>query len=168
MRCPTCKEQMGKAIGRHQYRECGLDTIWIENCDLYSCPNGHPQIPILPNVDVIKQGITRELVLGHGRLSGDEIVYLRKAMGLKAGEMAETLGVNRVTQSRWENDVQPIDAFADFKLRMEAIDRIIPTAERRTLREKVSLVLQRGYKPEQTVGNVSVTVAATEFVAAGL
>ena len=100
----------------------------------------------------MKRAITRELVLSHGRLSGDEMVYLRKAMGLKAAELAETLTVNRVTLSRWENDYQAIDAFADFKLRMEAIDRILPSAERRTVREKVSLVLQRGYKPEQTFG----------------
>jgi len=169
MRCPTCKaEAMGKTTGTYQYRESGLDTIWLEDCDLYACPNCSLRMPILPAMDAMKRAITRELVLSHGRPSGDEIVYLRKAMGLKASELAEILGVNRVTVSRWENNAQNIEAFSDWKLRMEAVDRILPTNERRVVRDKVSLVLQRGYKPEQTVGKVSLTVAATEFVAAGL
>lgn len=125
-------------------------------------------MPLLPGAEKMKHAITRMLVLGHGRLSGDEVVYLRKAMGLKAAEVAEILDVNRVTVSRWENDFQRIDAFADFKFRMEAIDRILPISERRSTRDKLSLVLQRGYKPDQTTGDISLTVAATECVAASL
>jgi DNA-binding transcriptional regulator YiaG len=93
---------MGKTIGKYQYRESGLDTVWLDNWDMYSCPKCHLRMPILPGREVMKQAITRELVQSHGRLSGDEIVYLRKAMSLKASDLAETLGVNRVTVSRWE------------------------------------------------------------------
>jgi DNA-binding transcriptional regulator YiaG len=169
MKCPTCKEEMGKKIGKYQYRECGLDDVWLTDCDMYVCPKCHLRMPILPGVSQMKRGITRELVLAHGRLSGDEIVYLRKAIGLKAADLAETLNVNRVTLSRWENDYQPIDGFADFKLRMEAVDRILPD-ERASLRDKVALVMQRGYKPEQTAGLISLncSAAATECVAADL
>jgi hypothetical protein len=52
---------------------------------------------------------------------------------------------------------------------MEAIDRILPE-ERTNMRDRVALVLQRGYKPEQTVGLISLnsSVAATECIAASL
>jgi transcriptional regulator with XRE-family HTH domain len=170
MRCLNCKEEMGKTIGQFQYRECGLDSVWLEDWELYSCPKCPLRMPILPGRELMKQAITRELVQRHERMSGDEIVYLRKALGLKAADLAETLGFNRVTISRWENDHERIDAFADFKLRMEAIDRILPE-ERGTLRDRVTLILQRGYKPEQTVEKISLnysSVAAAEFAAAGL
>ena len=170
MRCPTCKEDMGRTTGRYQYRDCGLDNVWLVNWEMFSCPKCHLRMPILPGGEQMKHAIVRELVLDHGRLCGDAIVYLRKAMGLKGAELAEILEVNRVTLSRWENDNQPIDGFAEFKLRMEVIDRVLPTHEQRSVRDKVSIVMQRGYRPEKTVGTISLdaSVAATEFVAAGL
>jgi len=168
MRCPSCQEEMGKTIGKYQYRECGLDNVWLIDADLYVCPKCNLRMPVLQGAYNVKRELTRELVQAHARLSGDEIVYLRKAIGLKAADLAETLQVDRVTLSRWENDHQPIDPFADFKLRMEAVDRILPD-ERASLRDKVSLVLQRGYRPEQTVGVISLRSAATtECVVAGL
>ena len=169
MRCPNCKEEMGKRIGTYQYRECGLDTVWLEDCDLLVCPKCNLRMPVLPGAAIVKEAITRTLVLSHERSSGEVIVYLRKAMGLKAYDLAEILRVNRVTLSRWENDFKPIDGFAEFQLRMEAVDKILPAAERDAMRAKVSLVLQHGYKPEQVIEKITVSVAAAaEFAAAGL
>jgi hypothetical protein len=80
-------------------------------------------------------------------------------MGLKAVELAEIIGVDRVTVSRWENDKVILDPYRDFKIRMEAVDRILSPHERRAARESVSLVLHRTYNPEVSVADLSIDVS---------
>lgn len=52
------------------------------------------------------------------KLSGREIRFLRKAMGLRASVLAENLGVREETVSRWENDREPIGPASEKLLRL--------------------------------------------------
>ena len=52
-----------------------------------------------------------------GRLSGHEIRYLRKHMGLSGRDFARLMGVRPETTSRWENDKDPIAVTPDRFLR---------------------------------------------------
>jgi transcriptional regulator with XRE-family HTH domain len=157
MMCPTCKTtEMGRSRGRYQYRESGLDNVWLVGLEMYVCPECKLRLPIFRDLELITRYITRELVRERGRLNGASVLFLRKAMRLRASELAEIIGVDRVTVSRWENDKVVIDPYRDFKLRMEAIDRILTPHERRSARENVSLVLHRTYKPEISISDLSV------------
>lgn len=158
MRCPTCTTQMGKKTGAHQYKECGLDNVWLKDWPMFTCPSCKLDLPLLPNPDIIGPMITSVLVREKARLDGDSIVFLRKSMGLKATELAQVLGVNRVSVSRWENDDQEIDPFYDIKLRLEAIDRILPKHERREAREAVGFVHQCTYTHDLAMGDSPITV----------
>lgn len=160
MFCPTCKtEELGRSRGKYQYRESGLNNVWLVGLEMYVCSECKLQLPIFPDLELIARYITRALVREHGRLSGTFILFLRKAMRLKAAELAEVIGVDRVTVSRWENDKVVIDPYRDFKLRMEAIDRILTPHERRSARETVSLVLHRTYNPEISITNLSIDLS---------
>jgi transcriptional regulator with XRE-family HTH domain len=146
MRCPKCKtEDMGLTRGRYQYRESGLDYVWLVDWPIYTCTKCNVEMPTLPDTELVAMNVTRALVRQGTPLNGDEIVYLRKAMGLKVIELADALGVSRVTTSRWENNKTSIEPYYDFKLRMEAVDRLLPH-ERRAMREEVSSLLQRNYR----------------------
>ncbi|HWO25770.1 MAG TPA: hypothetical protein VNO30_43845 [Kofleriaceae bacterium] len=59
----------------------------------------------------------RTVVAKQGRLSGAEVRFLRSFLDLEGAELAETLGSNPSTVSRWENDRQPIGRHADLFLR---------------------------------------------------
>ena len=142
MDCPKCKYQMGKKHDRYQYRESGLDNVWLENWPMFVCPKCKTKLPLLPDPEETAKTITRELVLEKGRLDGDSIVFLRKTMGLTAGALATMLGVDRVTVSRWENNKQQIEGLYDFRLRLQAIDQILPLRLRPELRATVGLILQ--------------------------
>jgi len=45
----------------------------------------------------------------HGASSPGSLRFMRKAIGLPAGELAELLDVTRETVSRWENGKQPLE-----------------------------------------------------------
>src|SRR5258708_28550433 len=143
MLCVKCKIEMGKTLGRYQYRECGLDNIWLENRPLYVCQSCDSRVPLMPDADLAATRIADQLVRQEARLDGDSILFLRKAMRLKASELALILGVHRVEVSRWENDRVAIDAIYDFRVRLEAIDRILPVNVRHEARDEVTLIFHR-------------------------
>jgi DNA-binding XRE family transcriptional regulator len=157
---------MGKSTGRYQYRECGLDNVWLEDWDMLVCPNCNTKMPVLPDADQIAELITAVLVREKGRLDGDSIVFLRKSMGLKATDLAQVLGVDRVSISRWENEKVVIDPWLDFKLRMEAIDRILPVSEQREAREEVTIMFYRSYTPAVPMRDLTINVPPVDEIAA--
>src|SRR6266852_2141205 len=146
MFCPNCKAEMGKAFGRHQYRECGLDNVWLVNWETYVCPGCDMRLPVLPDVEKITATIVDALVRQEARLDGDAILFFRKGMQLTAVALAHILGVNRVEISRWENNKVDIDPYLDFKLRLEAIERLLPSDQQHDAKEEVMLIMHRAYK----------------------
>jgi putative zinc finger/helix-turn-helix YgiT family protein len=161
MRCPNCKTQeMGRDRGEYQYRESGLNNVWLVDWPMYICPQCGLMLAIFPNLEFLTRYIAKELVRGRGRLNGNPVRFLRKAMGLRTAELAEIIGVDRVTVSRWENDKVVIDPYKDFKLRMAAVDRILTPHERRSAREGVGLMFQHTYDPDTSVSDVSIRVPA--------
>lgn len=148
MNCPECKAKMGTMRADHQYRECGLDNVWLEDWPTMVCPNEHMKLPILPDARLLAIAITHALITHVGKLSGDEVFFLRKAMRMTAAILAQALDVDRVSVSRWENGKVPINEFSDFRLRMEAIEKVIPAEQQRDVRDEVVAMLHRRYRPE--------------------
>lgn len=58
------------------------------------------------------------------KLSGSEIRFLRKAMGMPSKALAESLNVTPETFSRWENDKAPISPGAEKMLRLSVCIRL--------------------------------------------
>lgn len=59
-----------------------------------------------------------------GLLTGDEIRFLRKTMDMKANELAQIMGTDVSTISRWENNKKDIGDGNDRLLRMVFIHRL--------------------------------------------
>lgn len=51
-------------------------------------------------------------LIEHGACSGDALRWIRKAIGMKANELAQNLGVTAETVSRWENAHMDVDPTA--------------------------------------------------------
>jgi len=158
MRCPKCKSEMEKVVGSYQYRESGLDNVKLEQWPMLTCSACQIRLPLVPDPHGMAQLITGALVRQRARLNGDFIVFIRKAMGQTATGLANILGVARGSVSRWENEKAEIDPYYDFKLRMEAIDQVLPVEERRTAREEVAQIFQRQYRPDLSVSDERITV----------
>ena len=99
--CPECGARRQTILGNYQYKESGLKNLWLEGVELFECACGQ-KFAIIPCVPELHGLIAQDLLKQKNQLSGREIRFLRKHIGLKAKDFAEYLGVNNVTVSRWE------------------------------------------------------------------
>jgi putative zinc finger/helix-turn-helix YgiT family protein len=117
MKCPVCGKKMKHYKGSHHYAESGLSNVVLQGIDQWECGCGEHVVEI-PKVDDLHRRLGRLLIAQEKRLSGPEVRFLRKNLGLSGKEMAGLMGVNNATLSRWESGEQAIGAGADRLLRL--------------------------------------------------
>lgn len=129
MRCPICKNELDWKKGIHHYKECGLDNIFLDGVEICTCSCGEKivNIPAMPSLhNVIGLDIIKKKAL----LNGKEIRFLRKNMGMAAKKLAEIIGVDNATISRWESDGQDISRSNDRFIRLVYSEiKELPTEE---------------------------------------
>ncbi len=117
MRCHACGAEMTCRLGEHHYTESGLDSVFLADVELWECLCGEKAvgIPALPELHrVIGEALARKPAL----LTGPEIRFLRKNLGLASKDFADLLGVDKATVSRWENGKQVPDRPTDRFIRL--------------------------------------------------
>jgi YgiT-type zinc finger domain-containing protein len=76
-----------------------------------------------PDLEALDLTISGELAR-HGEISADAFSFMRRALGVRAMDLAEFLDVTPETVSRWEHDRQPIDRGAIALLSAMVVDRL--------------------------------------------
>ncbi|MBK1663990.1 hypothetical protein CKO38_01905 [Rhodospirillum rubrum] len=71
-----------------------------------------------PNLDGLIAAVAMARALYPLELSGDDLRFLRKALGLSAKDFAEKLELDPASLSRWENNKQALGGFAEKVIRM--------------------------------------------------
>lgn len=104
MKCVHCGSKMKCKLGTHHYTESGLDNFYISGIQICTCSCGE-EIVSIPKIAELHDLIGRILIKKHAPLTGKEIRFLRKNMGLTATKLAEYIAVDIATISRWEKDV---------------------------------------------------------------
>lgn len=117
MKCSNCGKEMKKIKGEYLYKESGLDNVTLTNFPQYRCSCGETLMGI-KNIESLHQFIASILIKKRAPLTGKEIRFIRKEMGLRAKELAEILGVTPVTVSRWETDTEKPEISKDKFIRL--------------------------------------------------
>ena len=104
MTCPICKKEGQTRIGKHHYTESGLQNVWLKGVEIFECNECGENFAFIPCANDIHKYIAEILLQKEDQLSGREIRFLRKHMGLKAKDFAKQIGVMNVTVSRWERE----------------------------------------------------------------
>jgi putative zinc finger/helix-turn-helix YgiT family protein len=112
-----CGETMQKTKGSYVYKESGLNNIFLTGITIYKCSCGKT-MPEIKNIDRLHRIIANAIIKKKTLLSGKEVRFLRKQMGLSAKELAGVLDVTPVTVSRWENESEPLGVANDKLIRM--------------------------------------------------
>jgi len=99
--CPHCHLRGKTRKGKYHYTESGLQNVWLVGVEIFKCDCGE-KFAFIPYVKELHKLIAEILLKQENQLSGRDIRFLRKHMGLKAKDFAERLGVKNVTVSRWE------------------------------------------------------------------
>ncbi len=132
--CPNCQQLRQPHVDKYHYTESGLQNVWLKGVEIFECDCGE-KFAIIPCRDELHKLIAMKLLKKVDQLSGREIRFLRKHMGLKAKDFAKQIGVMNVTVSRWEREEtippKPIDRLIRFfyATEMKLID-FAPTIKR--------------------------------------
>lgn len=115
--CPNCRKNKKTRIGEYHYTESGLPNVWLLNIEVFECECGE-NFAFIPCIQELHKLIAKILLTQENQLSGSEIRFLRKTMGLKAKEFASLVGVKNVTVSRWERGEIPPSEPTDRFIRL--------------------------------------------------
>lgn len=117
MKCLQCRAQLVFKKGRYHYRESGLDDVYLDGINMAACGCGetYADVACMPKLHSI---IAMNLVHKGSLLTGPEIRFLRKNMGMSAKRFASMLGVDNATVSRWESGSQKVGRPLDRLVRL--------------------------------------------------
>jgi len=85
----------------YHYQECGLRNVWLVNgFDMHTTPYGDGVS--IHDIEGLHRAIARGLVNKAAKLTGSELRFLRKEMGLSQAKLALILGNEDQTVALWE------------------------------------------------------------------
>lgn len=117
MKCPQCNSEMVRTNDPYHYSESGLDNIFLEGIDVFKCRCGEA-VAGIPNMPELNGLIGQILIKNKYLLSGNEVRFLRKNIGLTITNLSKQLGVAIATISRWEKGTQTISKPNDRLIRL--------------------------------------------------
>jgi len=107
MKCPDCGATMKHGIVKNFETgpTLGLQSVIVTNMPASVCPKSSKHEVLVPGamLDQLQAELACFLLSESFRLTGDQVRFLRKSVGLTQAELAARLGTSRVSVNRWEN-----------------------------------------------------------------
>lgn len=104
----------------YQYTMCGLDYVYLQN-GFRIRETAYGNGVSIERADSLDRTIAAIVITSHVRLRGQEVRFLRAQMQMSQTELANELGLKRITIARWEGAPNtPIQGTADRALRVIA------------------------------------------------
>lgn len=119
--CECCDGEATVVRGDYQYTESGLRNVWLHGIELVRCGSCGNEDPVIPRLTHLQHLLALAIAEKPCRLEGLEVRFLRKHVGLTQQELAELIGVDKTTVSKWENEEAEIGAQSERLIRMVAI-----------------------------------------------
>lgn len=118
---------MGQLLERmmssYHYTECGLQNVFIDGLEFVFDDEGD-EIITIPAVNDLHQVIALGIVSHEHGISGDELRFLRTAMGYTQAELATLVHHDKQSIGRWERDEYSIDSSAEAIIRRLSIEKL--------------------------------------------
>lgn len=115
--CINCAKSQETFRGDYKYLESGLDNVMICDIEMIKCSCGE-ESALIPRILAVHEAIANCLLEKETQLTGKEIRFLRKEMGLKGKDFADYVSVDNATLSRWENGKTKPSVKADRLIRV--------------------------------------------------
>jgi DNA-binding transcriptional regulator YiaG len=107
----------------YHYTECGLDDVYLVSG--YECETTeYGETVSIKKADELHAAIGFYLATEEKTLTGKELRFLRKEMGLTQAELGQYVGLDAQTVARWEKDQYPITSAADIVVRLLYLEHI--------------------------------------------
>ena len=116
-----CGETSIVVRGDYLFLESGLDNVVLRKVKLLKCNQCGSKTPLLSKINQLTQIIASALVLKPSELTGKEIRFLRKYIGLTGEQFGRKLGLTKEHVSRIENEKLPVGAQTERLIRYVSI-----------------------------------------------
>jgi putative zinc finger/helix-turn-helix YgiT family protein len=126
--CPNCGKSQESFRGDYQYLESGLDNVTICDIEMIKCNCGD-ESALIPRILAVHEAISNCLLEKDTQLTGKEIRFLRKEMGLRGKDFANLVSIDNATLSRWENGKTKPSVKADRLIRVLYAIKMKPAKE---------------------------------------
>lgn len=118
-RCTECGEPQRQERQTIEYPESGLTNVQLVNVPVWVCRNDHEEIEI-PAVTQLHELLAHSIIRKPARLTGPEIKFLRRRIGIQAKDLAERIGLTPVALSRFETGKHRVSRRIDLLLKLSA------------------------------------------------
>ena len=152
MKCHNCGalviERKVGATNPYRFVGSGLPHVFLVGIRWRACTSCKTEGPVIPRLGELLEFIAHLLLDKKGRLTGPELRYLRKHVGLSAVDCAGLILIDPATLSRVEAGKQDLGASTD------KLSRAIVLAEiaREEQEENLSAFLLRRQRPSAAEG----------------
>ena len=116
-RCSNCGQDAKKTRANYLFRESGLHNVVLKNIEVIKCSHCGNEDPIIHRMADLMKQIAQALVEKPYALTGPEIRFLRKYLGMNGADFASLLHSDKTVLSRWENDQVDVGSKSDLLIR---------------------------------------------------
>ena len=123
MKCMGCGGKMTTRRQNYKYDACGLPGVTLGDVEVSRCGTcGEVEVAV-PNIEGLHRLLAQAVAGKKAKLTGHEVRFLRKWLGLSGVDFSEHIGVTAETVSRWEQGATPMGASAERLLRWMVMTR---------------------------------------------
>lgn len=118
MKCPHCGgSTRSRIVEAYPYTESGLDRVTIRNLEERCCSTCNEQAIVVPKVTGLHRAIGVALATKPTLLTGKEIGFIRRLLGLSEAELALRIYASPQDVECWEREDIPSWAATDRLIR---------------------------------------------------
>jgi putative zinc finger/helix-turn-helix YgiT family protein len=118
--CTSCGKQVTPERRNYRYDESGLSDVVLKDIEVADCPNCGNSDVIIPRMAKIHRAIALALANSPARLTGEQLRFLRKHLGLSGDQFGRYLHTDRTKISKWERGQDRIGPATDRLVRLLA------------------------------------------------
>lgn len=137
MNCTCGGKLKEKRVALYHYEESGLPNVFLAGIKVAVCGKCGERYPIIPSVLRLHENIAEAIALKPVSITGLEMRFLRKQLGLTAAQWATYLKMDKASISRLENGHNPISRQTDALVRLLYF-RLLEEKENRHISENVA------------------------------
>jgi putative zinc finger/helix-turn-helix YgiT family protein len=118
--CTNCDEPVTPERCNYRYTESGLSNVILQGVEVAVCPKCGTSDVIIPRMAKIHRAIAQALANSPARLTGEQLRFLRKHLGLSGEQFGGYLHTDRTKISKWERGEDRIGPATDRLVRLLA------------------------------------------------